>query len=156
LAALISQLATRSQPCLSRLQTFYNQQTRLRQPDENVLLDCLLDVLRAATRTFIVLDALDECADSTRNDDLLPFIQMLAKGKPDALHLLMTSRPTPDIRNRILPLSTRALDLYEVKERENDVAQYIFQEISDSSVYNWPPHVKARVELVLRSKAEGM
>jgi hypothetical protein len=74
LLSLVSQLSTRSSPfceILHRVYQVHDEGTR--QPSDDTLKECLKQMLRLPGRgpIFIVLDALDECPDSSGLPPLL-------------------------------------------------------------------------------------
>ena len=70
LLSLVSQLSTRSSPCCDILHRVYEaHENGTRQPSDDALMECLKRMLGLRLQgqgpIFIILDALDECPDSS-------------------------------------------------------------------------------------------
>jgi hypothetical protein len=64
----------------------------------------VLDVLmKTFEDVFIVIDDLDECPRNGERVEILPLISEMRSRSPN-LHLLVTSRPEPDIVDFLTPL----------------------------------------------------
>jgi ankyrin repeat domain-containing protein 50 len=100
LRALVLQLSGQlndNHGILSRLHDNY----RNAMPPDQALLDCLHQLVRAFSDTYIILDALDESPrDKGRTDVLQALVDLRAWSEP-GLHLLVTSRDEPDIRDML-------------------------------------------------------
>ncbi|KAH9060228.1 hypothetical protein EDB87DRAFT_1683746 [Lactarius vividus] len=86
LLSLVSQLSTRSSPCCHILHHIYEAHERgTRQPSDDTLKECLKEMLRLPGQgpIFIVLDALDECTDSSGipspRDEVLQLVNELVE-----------------------------------------------------------------------------
>jgi hypothetical protein len=163
LGSWIAQLARRSEHCLQVLQASYKEHDSRPEPgaSERVLRDLLLSMLRASQRTVLVLDALDQCSDSTTHDLLSSFLfpEQYSDSGTGALAVcfLMTSRHVHSIHSR-LPLphsSIRVLDLFAAIERDKEIEGYIDRKLEDGA-YQWDNATKYRARSVLKDKARGM
>jgi hypothetical protein len=70
LSSLLIQLSSRSGPCLNILSHLYSTHNDGKeQPSERVLVQCLKDMLSAPSQsqipTYLILDALDECPNTS-------------------------------------------------------------------------------------------
>ncbi|PYI11903.1 hypothetical protein BO78DRAFT_413007 [Aspergillus sclerotiicarbonarius CBS 121057] len=94
------------------------------QPNPKAPLDVLHRVLAGLDgEVFLILDALDECPESPDRSErsfLLSFLVNLQKQQSN-LHILVTSRPEPDIRTQLK--GYMALDLE--KKLEKDVEAFV-------------------------------
>ncbi|KAB5559825.1 hypothetical protein GE09DRAFT_1220491 [Coniochaeta sp. 2T2.1] len=82
---------------LSRLHDSYRDAT----PPDPALMDCLRQLVRAFDDVYILLDALNENPrDKHRADALQALADLRALSEP-GLHLLVTSRDEPDIRDEL-------------------------------------------------------
>src|ERR1700733_2296048 len=86
LLSLVSQLSTCSSPCCDILHRVYETHgSGARQPSDDTLKGCLKEMLRLPGQgpIFIVLDALDECPDSSGipspRDEVLQLVKELVK-----------------------------------------------------------------------------
>ena len=110
-------------------------------------------ILDGFSSTFIVLDALDECAD---REKALNWIQtfILEKDINLGLHLIVTSRPEQEIEDKFK--AHHYLDL--VKESENhDLVAYVdYQLQNDPDLQKWNSDTQEQIKLKLLEQADGM
>ncbi|KAI1844010.1 hypothetical protein JX266_009876 [Neoarthrinium moseri] len=66
-----------------------------------------------ATCSFIILDALDECESHRARQEILDFLSQLLENVVSDLHIMVFSRPEPDIEGHLaqLPVKTRFIHL---------------------------------------------
>ncbi|KAF8263400.1 hypothetical protein EI94DRAFT_1807255 [Lactarius quietus] len=88
LLSLVSQLSTRSSPCCDILHRVYKTHEKgTRQPSDDTLKECLKDMLRLPGQgpIYIILDALDECPDSSGipspRDEVLKIMDAMRAGE---------------------------------------------------------------------------
>ena len=115
LLSLVFQLSTHSGPCCDILHRFYEaHENGTRQPSDDTLKSCLKEMLRLPGQgpIFIVLDALDECPDSSGlpspRDEVLQLVKEL-----EELYICATSRPEVDIRAVLEPLAFHSFSLHD-------------------------------------------
>ncbi|VDB88498.1 unnamed protein product [Peniophora sp. CBMAI 1063] len=153
-SSLVFQLGARSEKCSNWLQ---DQKRRSSDsPHYEDLIAMLGGLLELSGRTFIIVDALDECPLAAR-EGLRSFFNIFRApniGQKD-LHLLVTSRPEADIRDLISPLHHRALNLHDSQKHQADVRAYITSRL-DRSVEGWAPEVKKKVHTFLNENSRGM
>src|SRR6202046_4788632 len=132
LLSLVSQLSTRSSPCCDILQHVYKaHENGTRQPSDDTLKGCLKEMLRLPEQgpLFIVLDALDECPDSSGipspRDEVLQLLKELVDLDLQELHICATSRPEVDIRAVLEPLAFRSISLHDEAGQKSDIDDYI-------------------------------
>jgi hypothetical protein len=129
LLSLISQFSTRSSPCCDFLHRIYEaHENGTRQPSDDTLKDCLKVMLRLLAQgpTFIVLDALDECPDTSGfpspRDEVLRLVKELVDLHLHGLYICATSRPEIDIRAVLEPLAFRSVSLHDESGQKTDIA----------------------------------
>jgi hypothetical protein len=112
LLSLVSQLSTDSSPCCGILHRVYEaHKDGAQQPSDDTLKECLKEMLRllAQGQVFLVLDALDECPDSSGlpppRSEVLQFVKELVDLRLRGLYICATSRPEVDIRAVLQPLA---------------------------------------------------
>jgi hypothetical protein len=117
------------------------------QPTVKSLQATLFLILEAFDDVYIVLDALDECAE---RKDLLKWITEMRK---DKLHLLVTSRPEEDIAMHLRLLDPDHVYM-EPKLVTGDIVRYIdsILDVEDQ----WSNDTKATIKSTLLERAEGM
>ena len=117
------------------------------------LQNTLLRILGGFHSTFIILDAIDECAE---REELLSWIQtfILEKDINIGLHLIATSRPEQGIEDKFK--SHHSLDL--VKEAGNDdlIAYLDYQLDNDSDLQKWNSHMQELIKARWLKQADGM
>jgi hypothetical protein len=158
LSSLVSQLATRSEPCLAILRDLRSKHPSPLSPNEHLLGDCLTAMLRKLPCITLVIDALDECPERSRGGDILPFLRKLATLNISGLRVLVASRSEYNIRVYMDTHSTHSLDLGHVAERGDDLVRYIDRELSDRRYGKWLANdeLRSMARDVLIEKAGGM
>jgi len=117
------------------------------------LQNTLQKILAGFSSTFIILDALDECAE---REKILNWIQtlILEKGTNLGLHLIVTSRPEQEINDQFK--AHHCIDL--VKESGNhDLEAYLdYQLQNNSGLQKWKSDTQEQIKSTLLKKADGM
>ena len=164
LHSLLVQFAANSIPCFDIISRVYSAHGKGTQPpSDEVLINCLTNVLSATTQhpIYIILDALDECPDTSGvrspRERVLSLIKHLVNLRLRNLHICVTSRPEIDIRIRLEPLTSRRVSLHDQTGHKEDIAKYIRSEvdiIADDK--RWREDDKELVIEILSEKADGM
>ena len=166
LLSLVYQLSSRSGPCCDILHRVYGtHESGDRQPSDDILKECLKEMLRllAQGRIYIVLDALDECPDSSglpspRNEVLLLVKELVDLGL-QGLHICATSRPEVDIRAVLEPLASRSVSLHSESGQNMDISNYV-RSVANSplsaAMKRWREDDKNLVIKTLTDRADGM
>jgi hypothetical protein len=120
------------------------------QPTVKSLQDTLILILEAFDDVYIVLDALDECAE---RKDLLKLITEMICLRKDTPHLLVASRPEEDIAIHLQLLKPDHVCM-EQKFVTGDIARYIdsILDLEDQ----WSNDTKAMIKSTLLERAGGM
>ena len=156
LRSLICQL---SRYCAnSILQNLYSSSLNGRpQPTEEVLLNTLHQMMTSLGDTYIILDALDECAE---RDELLKDLEEIISWEGANVHLLTTSRRETDIEEALTPWSDTRNRISIQSELVNaDIRTYIRDRLQiDPRLKRWlkRPEVQREIEDTLMKKADGM
>ena len=166
LLSLVSQLSTCSSPCCDILHRVYEAHDNgTRQPSDNTLKECLKDMLRLSGQCpiFIVLDALDECPDSSGlpppRSEVLQLVKELVDLHLRQLYICATSRPEVDIRAVLEPLAFRSVSLHDESGQKTDIAEYVHSVVSSSpstAMRRWRVDDKNLVIETLTERADGM
>ncbi|KAH9036576.1 hypothetical protein EDB84DRAFT_1657289 [Lactarius hengduanensis] len=124
LLSLVFQLSTRSSSYCDILHCIYKtHKSGTRQPSDETLKECLKEMLTLPGHgpIFIVLDALDECPDSSGipspRDEVLQLVKELVDLDQQQLHICATSRPEVDIRTVLKPLAFHSVSLHDESVR---------------------------------------
>ena len=123
------------------------------EPTLDDLQNTLQRILDGFSSTFIILDALDECAE---REKLLNWIQnfILEKDTNFGLHLIVTGRPEQEIERKLK--SYYCLDLVE-ESGNHDLGIYLdYQLQNDSNLHKWSFDIQEQIKLTLIKKADGM
>ena len=166
LLSLISQLSTRSSPCCDVLRRVYKtHEDGTRQPSDDTMKECLKEMLRLPGQgpIFIILDALDECPDSSGfpspRDEVLQLVEELVDLRLQQLHICATSRPEADIRAVLEPLALRSVSLHDESGQKTDIAEYVRNVVNLSpsmAMRRWRDDDKNLVIQTLTERADGM
>jgi len=166
LSSLLIQLSSRSGPCLNILSRLYSTyMADKEQPSERALVQCLKDMLMAPSLsqlpTYIILDALDECPNtsgiSTPRGQVLELVKDLVDLRLSNLHMCITSRLENDIRTALEPLTSGDLSLHDQPGQKRDIAEYISAVVqSDTQMKRWREDDRKLVIEKLSEKADGM
>lgn len=113
----------------------------------------LQQMVKTFNRTYILLDALDECTDRKA---LLEFIKAVMDWNIDSLHLLATSRKENDITKSLEPSVTCQLCVQSALV-DADIRMYVLEKLSNDPVLKrWPFDVQKEIEDALTKGANGM
>ena len=166
LLSLLSQLATRSSPCCDLLHRVYEAHEKgARQPSDDTLKECLIQMLRLSGRRqiFLVLDALDECPVSSGlpppRREVLQLVKELVDLRLHGLRICATSRPEVDIRAALEPLASRSVSLQDEIGQTTDIAEYIRGVVNSSpsvAMMRWRADDRSLVIETLTKGAGGM
>ena len=164
LSSMLFQLCDQSISYYDIMASFYSTHRHGKQcPSDEELIRCLKDLLQLPGQApiFLVVDALDECANpsalSSPRQELLILLEELVDSRLPNLRICVTSRPEADIRPVLEPLTFRSISLHDESGQMKDIEDYI-----KSVVYNnrktrrWKPEHKQLVVDVLSKRADGM
>jgi hypothetical protein len=166
LSSLLMQLGSDSDQCLHVLSQLYMAHwDGSQQPSEESLAQCLQVILDLPEQfpIYIVVDALDECPDTTgfpsARKKVLDFMRVLIGAEHPNLHLCITSRPEQDIQATLNSLTTaeRRVNLHEEGGQREDINNYIrFFVQNTDPMRNWRDEDKELVIDTLSKRANGM
>jgi hypothetical protein len=111
--------------------------------------------------TYIIMDALDECPNSSGvvspRDQVMELVEELVGLGLPTLRLCVTSRPEADIVPTLESLSSRAVCLHEESGQNEDIADYVRSTVeSDRRMQKWRVEDRELVIDILVQKADGM
>jgi hypothetical protein len=164
--SLLTQLSTQSSPCcdiLSRLHSGHGNGAQ--QPNDDALKRCLIEMLTLQDHhpIYLIMDALDECPDTSEipspRNRILRLLKELAELQIRNLRICVTSRPEFDIRDFLEPLTSRQVSLHNQSGQKQDIADYVRSVVySDSEPYmrRWRKEDKEYVIETLSERADGM
>ena len=164
LSSFLVQLCHQSDSYCDILSEFHsNHDKGLRSPSEDALMGCLKKLLEFPGKApiYLIMDALDECQDSSAisspRTDVLHLIRGLFKLPISKLHVCVTSRPEADINAILDRLIFRSVSLHDEREQRRDIEKYI-QSVVDThrESKRWKTEKKQLVTKGLATKADGM
>jgi hypothetical protein len=164
--SLLTQLSAQSGPCcdvLSRLHSDHGNGAQ--QPSDEALKQCLIEMLtvRGQRPIYLIMDALDECPDTTEvpspRNRILQLLEELANIHIPNLRICVTSRPEFDIRDFLEPLTSRRVSLHDQSGQKQDIADYVRSVVyskSEPYMRRWRKDDKEHVIEILSERADGM
>ncbi|KAF8269894.1 hypothetical protein EI94DRAFT_882147 [Lactarius quietus] len=162
--SLLIQLSAFSDPCCDIVHRVYSAHGNgTRQPTNDSLMDCLKEMLTVVAEEpiYIVMDALDECPDSsgfpTAREEVLVVLKDLVGLHLPNLRICVTSRPEVDIKSILNQLTIHAVSLHDESEQIKGIADYVSSIVnSDVKMREWPDEDKELIIKVLSERADGM
>jgi len=156
--SLVTQLSAQSTKHLKELESLFSScNNGQRQPDSQRLPLVLKEIIEVSDKTYIIIDALDECSNMEELQENIGEIQRW--GLPQ-LHMLLTSRRLMDIEEMIDPL-TDDEDRICIQSAlvDADIRTYVHERLQiDRRFKRWrsKPHVQEEIKMELMKKADGM
>jgi ankyrin repeat protein len=156
--SLISQLSHQCVRASSALEKLFSScGDGIRSPSTDAAIHSLREIILEFPETYIILDALDECAN---RKELMNIIQTMNSWMIDSMHIMVTSRKERDIENalgqfiykhQVTSLQRELVDL--------DIHNYIHERLlHDKDLEKWSKDEKIRkdIEITLMKGAQGM
>jgi len=164
LSSLLTQFAAQSDAYCEALSELYSEHDGgSQQPSEYELRECLRSMLtlRNLGPIFIIIDAIDECPNSTGTpsprEKVLELLEWLSNLQCSQLFICATSRPEADIEAVLLPLASDTVSLHVESGQKEDIVNYIKWFISsDPKARKWRKDDKELVLERLTERADGM
>ena len=164
ITSLLVQLSAYSSPCCKIMSRIYSTCRKgTQQPSNDALMNCLRDMLSVAAQrpTYLIIDALDECPDSsgipTPREDVLNLLEDLVHLDLPNLRICVTSRPEIDIKNVLGPLARSEVSLHDESGQKKDISNYVRNAVySDKKMRRWRDDEKELVIEELSKKVDGM
>ena len=164
LPSLVIQLSARSDPYCDILCSLHLKlDSGAKKPSDDDLIKCLKSMVALPDQppVYIIIDALDECPDSsglpTPREQVLDVLKDLVELSLPNLHLCVTSRPEIDIRHVLEPLTSRRVSLHDQTGQKKDIVNYVTSIVqSDPKMRRWRDEDKRLVVETLSERADGM
>lgn len=150
--SLIRQLCPNPLP--ESVRNIWEEGRKNREPNSGQLVQILHGIIsQLPSDVFIIFDALDECPQKSGQKErkqLLEFIEQLLENHRDKLHLVVTSRPEPDIREK--------LEKYRCVNLEgglsDDVETFVDAELETGKLSKWDQDIRNRIKAGLVGVSE--
>ena len=164
LSSMLVQLCLQSDSYYDILYKFYLENGRgSREPSDHAILRCLRNIVELPGQApiFLVVDALDECPNSSAlsssRKKVLQVLKELINSQVQNLRICVTSRPVADIKVILEPLSFRSISLHDESGQKEDIKNYIKSIVNTlENMQRWKPEHKELVIDVLTERADGM
>lgn len=128
-------------------------------PSSAQLTEALISLLSGPSKSYLVIDALDECKEEEGDRERRAFFDALTEVKGSATgpyNIFITSRPETDIRSAMTELGDATLEAQGTGVEE-DIRSHVTAFLSnDTRMKKWPENVKEVVVKDLTEKANGM
>lgn len=160
LRSLILQLSAHNEHLSSHVRSLYeicdNGRT---EPDDELLASTFFDVLNEDQRSFVIIDALDECPLKGRNQ----FYQLVTQRfgeRPGQYNFLFTSRKEQDIEQTMTEVGEK-IKLHNVpilaEDVDADVRLHVRQLIAGHrTLKDWSQELRTEIEEKIVTGAQGM
>jgi hypothetical protein len=117
--------------------------------------------LRDQQPVYLIIDALDECPDTSGmpspREQVLDLVKELVELSSPNLRLCVTSRPEIDIRRALEYLTSLRVSLHEQSGQKQDIVDYVTSVVqSDTKMGRWRYEDKNLVIETLSERADGM
>ncbi|KAH9069464.1 hypothetical protein EDB83DRAFT_436884, partial [Lactarius deliciosus] len=166
LPSLLIQLSTRSDAFCDVFSRLYETHDKgAHQPNEEALIQCLEEMLTLPNQgpVYLVIDALDECPDTSDvpspREQVLDLVTDLVDLRLPSLRICVTSRPEADIREALESLASQTVSLQDEVGQKNDIASYVRSVVYSGSgkfMRRWRKEDKEHVIETLSERADGM
>jgi hypothetical protein len=164
LPSLATQLSDQSHRHCDILNDLYLRHgSGAQMPSEDEMMQCLKDMLTLPDQqlVYIIIDALDECPDTSGlpspREQVLDLVKELVELSSPNLRLCVTSRPEIDIRHALEPLTSLRVSLHEQSGQKQDIIDYVTSAVrSDVKMRRWRDEDKNLVIETLAERADGM
>jgi hypothetical protein len=124
-------------------------------PSDPILLSSLHNMIHAFSEVYIVLDALDESPISDSRRDVLQFLVDVRSWQEPGLHLLVTSRDAPDIRECLNPQDHEVVSMKNTSV-DNDISAFVTSQLRDNPQFEKWKEYHADIEKAFTKRAKGM
>ncbi|KAN0073570.1 hypothetical protein V8E54_008790, partial [Elaphomyces granulatus] len=151
LASLLGQLAVWQSMVPESIRELYGKHRRGEKPrlSRNEILEALSSIIKTYSRTFIIIDALDECKTNHIRNELLSEVYKLQEGSDT--RLMVTFRPS------IIPNPPSSMRELEIRAQKEDVGEYLSGRMSElPSVVQDNNELQYKIKTRILSLVDGM
>ena len=164
LSSILFQLCEQAESYYNLLSNFHStRRNGAQSPRDEELIRCLVDLVKlpGPPPVYLIVDGLDESPNTStqsfHREQVLSFLDDLAKARLQNLRLCVTSRPEVDIKAILGPLAFRSVSLENESGQRNDIKDYIESIVHvDQKMKSWNQKHEQLVIDVLTEKADGM
>ena len=165
LSSFLFQLCAQSDPYYDIVSRFYSTRPGKRKLSNDELVRPLKELLELPGQApvYLIIDGLDECPNTSKSsvrsprEEVLKFLEQLAKSRLSNLRLFVTSQPETDIKAVLEPLTFRSISIHDERGQTDDIKNYVRSVVNmDPMSRMWKQEDKALVTNVLTERAKGM
>ena len=166
LPSLLVQLSNRSDAYCDVLSRLYKaHDDGARQASDKALMECLQEMLTLPSQgpVYLILDALDECPDTSDlpspREQVLDLVKHLVDLRLPNLHICATSRPEVDIRDALESIASQTVSLQDEGGQKKDISDYVRSVVYSGTgkfMRRWRKEEKEHVIETLSERADGM
>jgi len=126
------------------------------------MVECLkkMLILEAQKPTYIIMDALDECPNTSGlpspREMVLELVKELVDLSLSNLHICVTSRPEIDIQFCLELLTSCRVSLHDQSGQQKDIANYVASSVRSKWTRRWREEDKSLAIKILCEKSDGM
>lgn len=151
LRSLLSQLSSRCGIISDAVkESFQAHRNGQEQPSLKALQETLVNVIDEFDHVYLIIDSLDECGDRI---ELLQWVKDIAR-QARQLHLLLASRPEPDVTNRLDALSRVVPVRFNGTALRQDIGVYLDDRLS--LINRWDMPTRDLIKTTLIGRSDGM
>ena len=122
------------------------------EPSQELLVETLVSLFQYSNRTFLIVDALDECS---KRDDVCDVITRIIQAQ--RVGLLATSRNERDIARSLRRVIQNVTSLQEGEGIADDISLHVQRRLQDDvRLREWPPKIRGEIQEALVNGADGM
>ena len=151
LSSLLGQLAVRQSIVPKSIRELYNKHRKGEKPrlSRNEIREELCNITKAYSRTFIIIDALDECKTDHIRNELLSEIYKLQEGSDT--RLMVTFRPN------VVPRRPSSVTEHEILAYKEDIEEYLTGRMSElPSVVQDNNELQCKIKTHILNLVDGM
>ena len=151
LASLLGQLAVWQSIVPKSVRELYDKHQQGEKPrlSRNEIREALCDIIKTYSRTFIIIDALDECKTNHIRNELLSEVYKLQEGSDT--RLMVTFRPS------IVPNPPSSVRELEIQAHKEDVEEYLSGRMSElPNVVQDNNELQCKIKTRILSLVDGM
>jgi hypothetical protein len=165
LSSFLFQLCAQSDPYYDIVSRFYSTRPGKRTLSNDELVRPLKELLELPGQppVYLIIDGLDECPNTSKSsmrsprEEVLKFLEQLAKSRLSNLRLCVTSQPETDIKTVLEPLTFRSISIHDERGQTDDIENYVRSVVNTDPMNRmWKQEDKALVTNVLTERANGM
>ena len=150
LVSLLGQLAARLSIVPESFRKLYDKHRKGEKPrlSQNEIREELCSIIKTYSRTFIIIDALDECRTDRIRNELLSEIYKLQEGSDT--RLMVTFRPN------VVPKRPSSVIEQEIRAHKEDIEEYLSGRMADLQSVVQENNLECKIKAHILTLVSGM